>query len=310
MNNKTKEEIENILDKFKISNYEIVPNEDHGFIVNINGNVKLVSKKLKILPVKFGVVTGDFMISHNRLTSLKGSPDIVGGVFDCSCNQLSDLKYSPKTVKSFYCYNNNITSLVGMPEIKLSLYCQNNKLTSLNGCQQEFKGDFNCSSNLLNNLKNGPKEVLYSYVCYYNQLTSLEGCPKYVGSFFDCSNNKIKELDYWPDYVGSDFNVSSNQLTNLKGVNTICYNFDCGVNFISNLDDFQVQLNDNGKFLHSYIPETRYIEEIRDYYNKDNNPLKRTNNASVPKSVISFIILNNKLQKNLNSKKPLKKIKL
>ena len=73
--------------------------------------------------VRFGVVTGDFYCSHNKLTSLDGAPQVVGG--------------------SFYCFENKLKSLEGAPkEVGKKFYCSDNKLTSLEGLPQGFDGDF------------------------------------------------------------------------------------------------------------------------------------------------------------------------
>tara|TARA_B100001059_G_C17313118_1_gene322953 strand:+ start:232 stop:504 length:273 start_codon:yes stop_codon:yes gene_type:complete len=51
-------------------------------LYNVKGSVRL-KKQVEKLPFKFGKVTGDFSCSHNRLTSLKGSPNYIGSDFDC-----------------------------------------------------------------------------------------------------------------------------------------------------------------------------------------------------------------------------------
>jgi hypothetical protein len=53
-------------------------------LVNVNGNVNIWESyhQYKItLPIRFGVVTGYFDISDNRLLSLEGCPEIVGDGF-------------------------------------------------------------------------------------------------------------------------------------------------------------------------------------------------------------------------------------
>ena len=53
---KTKEEIQNWLDRLRIKNYTI--NED--LTVDIKGDIEISSKDLTIIPVQFGNVTGSF----------------------------------------------------------------------------------------------------------------------------------------------------------------------------------------------------------------------------------------------------------
>ena len=151
INKDSYETIEQSLNDFEIQNYEIIQ-ENGKFIVNVNGNVKLRDKNLNRIPFNFGIVSGDFDCSHNRLTSLEGAPNEVGEDFDCGFNQLTSLEGAPS-------------------EIGKSFYCSNNKLTSLEGAPSEIGGDFDCS---------------------HNRLTSLEGAPNEVGGDFYCGNNPIK----------------------------------------------------------------------------------------------------------------------
>lgn len=56
---KTKKEIQAWLDEMEIKNYTI--NDD--LIVDVNGDVTLSFKKLKTIPVQFGVLKGNFNCS-------------------------------------------------------------------------------------------------------------------------------------------------------------------------------------------------------------------------------------------------------
>ena len=44
------------------------------------------------IPVRFGIVRGDFDCSSNRLLNLEGCPVAVGGNYNCSSNKLFSLK--------------------------------------------------------------------------------------------------------------------------------------------------------------------------------------------------------------------------
>jgi hypothetical protein len=90
----TKEEIERILNKYKIANYTI--NGDMS--VDVDGDVNLYLMGLISLPVKFGKVSGAFKCYGNNLTSLRGAPREVGGYFDCR-------------------FNNDLTSLDGIGNV-------------------------------------------------------------------------------------------------------------------------------------------------------------------------------------------------
>ncbi|MCK9477780.1 MAG: hypothetical protein M0R46_17845 [Candidatus Muirbacterium halophilum] len=147
-------EIEAICKKYNIKNYII--NEDGS--IDVDGNVDLYKEKLKVLPLKFRKVSGDFNCSSNKLTSLEGGPQSIGG--------------------KFYCTSNQLTSLVGCPQsIGGGFYCSSNQLTTLEGVPQRVGGDFECNG---------------------NQLISLEGAPQRVGKYFSCYNNKLKNIDYLP----------------------------------------------------------------------------------------------------------------
>lgn len=80
--------------------------------VDINGNVNLVGNDWEHLPIQFGIVTGNFCCSRNKLKSLKVCPSEVHGDFMYSENALTYLEYSPAFVgKDYYCYSNKLTNL-------------------------------------------------------------------------------------------------------------------------------------------------------------------------------------------------------
>ena len=154
------------LDDFHLTEYEIVPDIEYQFVVNVGRDVMLDNLELTEIPIKFNHVEGSFYITHNRLTSLYGSPLTVGGNFCCDNNNLSSLEYGPEKVNDLYsCYDNILTSLNGSPASVLSFDCSQNKLSSLEG---------------------GPQEVLNYYYAKNNLLMRLKGSPPAVGGgFFD-----------------------------------------------------------------------------------------------------------------------------
>jgi hypothetical protein len=163
-------DIDSICKEYGIKNYTIVDGK-----VNVNGDVYLTYIGLLKLPVSFGIVTGNFYCSDNKLTSLEGCPDSVGGHFDCVNNKLTKLEGCPSNISGdFFCYNNQLTSLEGAPNrVGGHFYCRNNQLTSLEGSPSRVGGNFNCND---------------------NKLTSLEGCPDSLGGNFSCYNNPVEEL--------------------------------------------------------------------------------------------------------------------
>ena len=74
----------------------------------INGNVYL--RNITKIPQFFKniEINGFFDCSHNKLTSLRGCPEIVHGNFSCSDNNLTSLEGCPKEVKgNFWCDHNS-----------------------------------------------------------------------------------------------------------------------------------------------------------------------------------------------------------
>lgn len=140
-------QVKSWLDKRRIKNYII--NDD--LTVDVNGNVQIDDKSITEIPVQFGKVSGDFNISYNNFTTLKGCPHSVGADFICSSNKLTSLKFSPKIVKiDFYCQQNKLTSLEGCPEyIGEDFYCHDNKITTLGYSPKILNGGFHYSGNNL-----------------------------------------------------------------------------------------------------------------------------------------------------------------
>ncbi|MCK9471980.1 MAG: hypothetical protein M0Q88_09540 [Bacilli bacterium] len=153
-------EIEAICKKYNIKNYII--NEDGS--IDVDGDVDLYDKKLKVLPLKFRKVSGDFLCGHNKLTSLKGSPQSVGGDFSCSGNQL----------------------------------------TSLEGAPQSICGDFYCNDNQLISLEGAPQRVSGLFLCYSNNLKNIDYLPKYYKELYISNNpiSKIIKLFTTSDRTG------------------------------------------------------------------------------------------------------------
>jgi len=130
--------------------------------IDVNGNVDLSYRGLTKIPIVFRNVSGYFLCSGNKLTSLEGCPETVGGSFHCSYNKLTSLEGSPKKVGDY----------------------------------------FNCSSNKLTSLVGGPETIGGDFYCYENKLTSLVGGPETIGGDFDCRNNELRSLDGIGDVKG------------------------------------------------------------------------------------------------------------
>ena len=116
--------------------------------IDVNGPVLISWYEGSNIPVKFGVVKGDFDCSGSNLVSLEGSPNIVYGEFVCSeCVYLKSLKGSPNFVgDSFICSNvPGLRNLEGAPrEVGGEFNCEKcQNLKSLVGAPPVFSGNFN-----------------------------------------------------------------------------------------------------------------------------------------------------------------------
>lgn len=151
-----KDDIQAWLEKMAIKHYTI--HDD--LTVDVDYPILLSYKNLTTLPIQFRMVTRDFLIDGNNLTSLKGVPFEVKGKLDCSRNQLTTLEYAPKKIgTSFICKNNKVKSLKGLPDkINWDLFISNNCLTNLDNLPSEIGNVLNINNNPLNSLK-GIKNV-------------------------------------------------------------------------------------------------------------------------------------------------------
>ena len=102
---KKRNEIEEWLDSYNIRNYELIKSSKYGYVVNVNGDVKLSRLNLKKIEVKFNyILDGCFTCSNNQLESLEGCPNTIEGDFFCYSNELTieSLKYLPKKINTNY----------------------------------------------------------------------------------------------------------------------------------------------------------------------------------------------------------------
>ena len=190
-NYQTEEEVSKICEKYGITNWSI--NQDG--LVDVNGDVDLERKGLTKLPLKFGMVTGIFNCTDNKLTTLEGAPRSVDGRFSCGVNKLTTLEGAPRSVGGhFYCYRNQLTTLEGAPEsVSGGFYCALNELTTLEGAPRSVDG-FACNNNNLITLEGAPESVDGDFNCDHNRLTTLEGAPYSVGGGFYFFNNPLPDL--------------------------------------------------------------------------------------------------------------------
>jgi hypothetical protein len=107
--NFNKSEIDDICNKYGITNYSINPNGS----IDVDDSVYLVNMQLKEIPIKFNKVSGWFDCGNSELTTLENSPNYVGGVFNCAYNELTSLEGCPEEIHGdFYFHDNPITPIV------------------------------------------------------------------------------------------------------------------------------------------------------------------------------------------------------
>jgi hypothetical protein len=101
-------DLDRVMDRFNIAGQW---NADKDGIVHVNGSI---SYDESVLPVQFGIVTGNFYCSY--LTTLRGAPSVVGGDMSMS-RQLTTLAFAPSQVGGMLSikYNPKLTSLEHMP---------------------------------------------------------------------------------------------------------------------------------------------------------------------------------------------------
>lgn len=134
---KTKNEIQAWLDSNNIKDYNI--RED--LTIDVNRVVKLDTKKIIRLPVKFNQINGDFNIYANELITLEGCPNVVIGSFAVNGNKINSLIYSPDYVSgNYHCGFNEIKNLFELKtQIGGTFYCDNNPIENLD----DLKTDIN-----------------------------------------------------------------------------------------------------------------------------------------------------------------------
>lgn len=182
---KNKKDIEDWLNSMNIKNYSI----DKNNVVDVYNDVILINKNLSCLPVQFGIVKGCFNCSHNKLTTLLGTPKNVYGFFDCSHNLLSSLQYMPTNVISY-------------------INCSHNKLNTLKSCNKYIYSNFNCSYNLLHDFQDFPIEVKGNLNFKNNNIPLTK-----IDTFY----TNVKHTDIFSDFFdNSDKNYFISMIFTLK----------------------------------------------------------------------------------------------
>ena len=189
------------LAELNIKNYTI--RED--LTVDVHERVVIKDDYFLELPVKFGIIKGDFICWRIGLDNLKGCPQKVMGKFIVTGNRLTSFKYAPQIVgEDFFCNSNELTSLECAPKIiNKNFHCQNNKLTSLEGGPMEIVGDFDCSFNKITSLDHAPQKVYGNFDCSYNHIETFPYENLFIkGKLKCCHKNEISGLESFYEKIG------------------------------------------------------------------------------------------------------------
>lgn len=121
--------------------------------VDVDGDVDLSKMNLDEIPIKFGVVLGDFSVNRNHLTSLKNAPVIVQGSFNCMNNKLETLEHSPVYIGNDFACSRNET------------------LQSLDEGPMLVRGDYGCGFNpqITEEQTRSKKTIVIGQTIYYNK---------------------------------------------------------------------------------------------------------------------------------------------
>lgn len=177
---------QDILDDY--DDYEI---DDQG-IVNVHTDIQAIIPSVTgKLPVKFGEVQGDFLISKMQLTSLKGCPTWVYANFDCSENSLTSLMHAPTKCEDFICSRNKLTNLSHAPTVAKLFDCSYNLLTDLTTCpgaQEVF-----AAYNPFEHFRNTPGNIERVTITYKPNLPLLGLLSVHHVEIFDPDNGEYME---------------------------------------------------------------------------------------------------------------------
>lgn len=118
---------------------------------------------------------GYLSLASNRLTSLRGCPEVTGDWFQVSNNPaLKDLVGGPTGhFSKYWCTNCGLTTLDGAPPRVYEFYCAGNKLKNLKGTIRRAS----------------------EFYCQKNELTTLAGDLRLVTMKLDCSMNSISNFN-------------------------------------------------------------------------------------------------------------------
>lgn len=235
------------LKKFGVTKYTV--REDGR--VDVVGDVKIdssaIDNRFGLLPIKFGVVEGNFKASDCGLKSLKGCPEKVTGDFDISRNQIGDLEHGPEYVGGSYVAESNkklttvfgfakfigsdavftscvIESLKGIPQSESyvggSLFFNNNRLRRIDG----YPATVECkvSKRTRYEGETDDNDPMGRVDFSNNQILTTVGLPKHIkGDLLLRRNDKLSDLVGFPERVEGHVCLSGCPLRDLSVVENV-----------------------------------------------------------------------------------------
>lgn len=105
-----RKEVRKLLSTYNLLNKKAIINDD--LTIDYDGDVLLSDGGLKIIPIKFTMVTGYFNCASNKLEDLRNCPTYVYGNFNCSFNNIKTLADAPLLIGGvIHCSDNLITNI-------------------------------------------------------------------------------------------------------------------------------------------------------------------------------------------------------
>jgi hypothetical protein len=174
-----------------IKEYEI-----DGDKINVNGSVDMRLKFKSIVPIRFGVVTGDFSCNSNYLKNFANFPKEIGGSLAATGNlfqSLAGLSHISVGKSIILSHNKNIFQTVGLPKrIEGTLDLSFCSIGILNNFPTYIGEDLILNNNLLRTM-NIDVDVIGTVDLSYNKIVNTDN--KIRCSRLDYSENPISAVD-------------------------------------------------------------------------------------------------------------------
>jgi len=171
------------------------------------GNFNCSRNNLKNLVGGPSFVGNGYFCHNNELTTLEGFPNQrISGTVNISHNKLTSLKGSPQEVyRDFICVQNKITSFEGAPrKIYNNFDCSFNEIFLMEGFPERVSGDFDGRYNNFP-LRDMPKIVWGNVLSYEGELMEKPERRRPKGRDEDPLGNFFKKLSGDDDFDINDF---------------------------------------------------------------------------------------------------------